>query len=61
MKLSTIAVISVLADVASAGHHKRMMMNKRKYKPVKSVQVGDRPFWLVDQMKPSFLKDHLGT
>lgn len=31
------------------------------YGRVGSVQLGSRPFWLVDHMKESFLKKELGT
>ena len=61
MKLSTLAMIFLLADLTSAGGKRMMMHHKRKHKPVRSVQIGDRPFWLVDQMKDSFLKRDLGT
>lgn len=40
---------------------KRHYKNKKGGRPVKAVQLGPRPFWLVDEMKDSHLKQELGT
>ena len=77
MKIYTVLAVCLLVDSAFAqkgkgkGAMMMMAMGKGKgkgkggyskgYGRVGSVQLGSRPFWLVDQMKESFLKKELGT
>ena len=62
--LYNVVALALSLNSVSAG---KMMMMKRHYKnkkggkPVKSVQLGARPFWLVDEMKDGHLKKELGT
>ena len=71
MKVHAILAASscLLFHGASANYMQMMGKGKGKGKGkgtgghgfVGSVQLGSRPFWLVDEMKDSFLKKELGT
>ena len=61
-----IAVLALFSDAEAKKHRslkgRHLKGKKGKGKKGKGpvVQVGPRPYFLVESMKPSFLKDHLG-